>query len=139
MIANNKQIGGQHYAVVKGAQHWDYMITHDVPYLESACSKYLLRWRKKNGLQDLEKAIHFLEKIIESNARWPSRRRPTMPEYAVREMCRLYSCPKEETEMIVHLLNNRSELNFVLNSVENLLAREEISDGSEPGRNYVDQ
>lgn len=29
-------------------------------------TKYVSRWRRKNGLQDLEKARHFLEKLIES-------------------------------------------------------------------------
>lgn len=28
-------------------------------------TKYLTRWRKKNGVQDLEKAKHFLDKFIE--------------------------------------------------------------------------
>jgi hypothetical protein len=37
-------------------------------YLESQVSKYLTRWRKKNGLQDLEKAQHFLLKLIEAAA-----------------------------------------------------------------------
>ena len=67
MNANNKQIGGAHYQVKAGAvQHWDYCDANDVPYLESACSKYVLRWRDKNGLQDLEKALHYLEKRVEN-------------------------------------------------------------------------
>ena len=28
-------------------------------------TKYLARWRKKNGLQDLKKSAHFLDKMIE--------------------------------------------------------------------------
>lgn len=67
MNANNRQIGGAHYQVKANAvQHWDYCDANDAPYLESACSKYVLRWRDKNGLQDLEKALHYLEKRIEN-------------------------------------------------------------------------
>ena len=61
--ANKKQIGGSHYK--SAYQHWDMVCDHNVPYLEASCTKYVSRHKKKNGLQDIEKAIHFLEKIQE--------------------------------------------------------------------------
>ena len=66
MSANDKQIAGRHYQTAGGVQHWDYCDANDVPYLESACTKYVLRWREKNGLQDLLKAQHYLQKRIEN-------------------------------------------------------------------------
>jgi hypothetical protein len=48
-------------------QHWDYVLANNIPYLEAQIIKYLTRWRKKNGFQDLEKAQHFLSKLIEVN------------------------------------------------------------------------
>jgi alpha-amylase/alpha-mannosidase (GH57 family) len=66
MSANDKQIAGRHYQTTGGVQHWDYCDANDVPYLESACTKYVLRWREKNGLQDLLKAQHYLQKRIEN-------------------------------------------------------------------------
>ena len=66
MNANDKQVGGAHYQASGGVQHWDYCDANDVPYLESACTKYVLRWREKNGLQDLLKAQHYLQKRIEN-------------------------------------------------------------------------
>ena len=66
MNANDKQIAGNHYQTSGSIQHWDYCDANDVPYLESACTKYVLRWRQKNGLQDLLKAQHYLQKRIES-------------------------------------------------------------------------
>jgi len=61
--ANMRQVGGEHYKGV--IQHWDYAISQEMPYLEGQITKYITRWRKKNGLQDLQKAKHFLDKLIE--------------------------------------------------------------------------
>lgn len=67
MSANDKQVGGAHYKAKNGGvQHWDYSVVANVPNLEYAASKYVTRWRGKNGRQDLEKSLHFLEKRIES-------------------------------------------------------------------------
>lgn len=63
--ANEKQVGGRHYGggVI---QHWDYVrLALDNRYLEGNASKYIFRWRRKNGIQDLEKAHHYIEKIRE--------------------------------------------------------------------------
>jgi hypothetical protein len=79
MSANKKQVGGQHY--ISPMQHWDYVLANNIPYLEAQIIKYVTRWRGKNGLQDLEKAQHFLEKLIEVNQP-PINRDPTkVPEY----------------------------------------------------------
>ena len=65
--ASERQVGGQHYAALPGTMdHWSYCDANDVPYLESACTKYVVRWRKKNGVVDLHKALHYLEKRIEN-------------------------------------------------------------------------
>lgn len=61
--ANEKQVGGLHYQAAY--QHWDMVIEHDLNYFEGQITKYVMRARKKNGLQDLQKAMHFLEKYIE--------------------------------------------------------------------------
>jgi len=67
MNANSRQVAGTHYQVPKGGiGHWDYCIGASVPNLEYNASKYVTRWRKKNGVQDLEKALHIVEKRIES-------------------------------------------------------------------------
>jgi hypothetical protein len=64
MGANERQVGGFHYA--GGYQHWDFV--HDALhgcYLEGCITKYVTRWRKKDGIRDLEKAEHYLDKLIE--------------------------------------------------------------------------
>jgi len=64
--ANEKQVAGTHYK--SAYQHWDWTNDIGLPYLPSACTKYLTRWKKKNGIQDLEKAKHYLDKYIELTA-----------------------------------------------------------------------
>lgn len=61
--ANDRQEGGNHYA--SSIQHWDYVLANDIPYLEAQIIKYITRWRKKNGLEDLRKARHFFDKLEE--------------------------------------------------------------------------
>ena len=64
MSVNDRQVGGEHYQKQK-IQHWDYILANDIPYVEAQIIKYVSRWRDKNGMQDLEKARHFLDKLIE--------------------------------------------------------------------------
>ena len=62
--ANDKQIGGDHYRVA--IQPWDYIIANNLGYLEGTAIKYITRWKKKGGIADIDKAIHFLEKLKET-------------------------------------------------------------------------
>lgn len=64
MGANDRQVGGNHYKT-EGPQHWDMVAGFGLDYFQGQITKYLFRWRKKNGLEDLEKAKHYLEKYIE--------------------------------------------------------------------------
>jgi hypothetical protein len=63
MTANEMQVGGRHYK--SDYQHWDLAITIPLNYLEGCTTKHVTRWRKKLGMQDLRKAMHYLEKLIE--------------------------------------------------------------------------
>lgn len=61
--ANTKQVAGTHYKAEY--QHWDWSEDVGLPALLYASTKYLTRWRKKNGIQDLEKSKHYIDKHIE--------------------------------------------------------------------------
>lgn len=65
MRANDRQVGGHHYQQEGAIQHWDFVASNNLDYFQGQITKYIARWRKKNGIQDLEKAKHFLEKYIE--------------------------------------------------------------------------
>lgn len=64
MTANAKQEGGDHY-IKQVIQPWDYIVQNDMGYLEGCIIKYVSRYGSKNGLEDLLKAKHYLEKLIE--------------------------------------------------------------------------
>lgn len=62
--AKDKQVGGDHY---QGGtmQPFDVIDAFGLDFYEGSAVKYLLRWRKKNGVEDLEKAKHYIEILIE--------------------------------------------------------------------------
>ena len=64
MSANNHQVGGSHYTA-KTIQPWDYIASNNLGYFEGNIVKYVSRWRDKGGIEDLRKARHYLDKLIE--------------------------------------------------------------------------
>jgi len=64
MSANDMQVGGMHYAE-SAIQPWDFIVSNNIGYLEGNVIKYVARWRKKGGIEDLRKAGHYLQKLIE--------------------------------------------------------------------------
>lgn len=64
MTANEEQHGGRHY-ITKPIQPWDYIIANQMGYLEGNIIKYISRYKDKGGIDDLIKASHYLEKLIE--------------------------------------------------------------------------
>ena len=63
--ANDIQIGGDHYKKHGDLQPWDVITAWNLGYLDGTALKYIARWRDKGGINDIKKAIHFLEKFIE--------------------------------------------------------------------------
>ena len=62
--ANDTQVGGQHYKA-KTIQPWDFIAANGLGYFEGNIVKYVSRWRDKGGVDDLRKARHYLDKLIE--------------------------------------------------------------------------
>lgn len=62
MSANNT--GPGHYKD-KPMQPWDFIVANNLGYLEGNVIKYVSRWRQKGGVEDLRKAKHYIEKLIE--------------------------------------------------------------------------
>lgn len=65
MSANDTQEGGAHYKG-KAIQPWDYIVSNGIGYLEGNVIKYVTRYKDKNGVEDLKKARHYLDKLIET-------------------------------------------------------------------------
>ena len=62
--ANAIQHGGTHYKS-KAIQPWDYIASNNLGYFEGNIVKYVSRWKEKNGVEDLKKARHYLDKLLE--------------------------------------------------------------------------
>lgn len=62
--AQKKQYGGSHYLKHK-IQPWDIIKEYELDFWEGNALKYLLRYKDKNGKEDLKKAIHYIEYLIE--------------------------------------------------------------------------
>ena len=60
---NEKQVAGDHYK--SSMECWDYILANRLGYLEGTAIKYITRHKKKNGEEDIKKAIHFLEKLLD--------------------------------------------------------------------------
>lgn len=58
------QEGGGHYKS-KGIQPVEYAYRNGLGFIESNVVKYVSRWKEKNGIQDLKKARHYLDILIE--------------------------------------------------------------------------
>lgn len=63
--ANDRQEGGAHYKA-RRYETWDVILDWNLGYLDGNAVKYLSRWRLKGGVQDLKKARHYIDKLIET-------------------------------------------------------------------------
>lgn len=64
MKASEKQVGGKHYKDM-AIQPGQFIRANGIEWYEGNAIKYICRHRTKNGRQDIEKAIHSLELVLE--------------------------------------------------------------------------
>jgi hypothetical protein len=62
--ADDVQHGGTHYKKFK-YETWNVILDWELGYLDGNAVKYLSRWKHKGGVQDLRKAAHYIQKLIE--------------------------------------------------------------------------
>lgn len=62
--ADAVQHGGTHYKQFQ-YETWNVILDWGLGYLDGNAVKYLSRWRHKGGVQDLKKAAHYIQKLIE--------------------------------------------------------------------------
>lgn len=142
MNVDSVQVGGDHYKN-STYQHWDFVRNAlEGRYLEGNITKYLARWRKKNGVQDLRKARHYIDKL--------------RAEYAAGNVTPLYTCwhgeftspayfcatndvDTESYYIIVLVSNwtNDKDLEVAASWLDRLIAEQEHA--AEPGAGYVNQ
>jgi hypothetical protein len=63
-VPSKKQIGGTHYAELT-IQPSEFIFKNKLNWLEGNAIKYICRHNSKGGIQDIDKAIHYLELLKE--------------------------------------------------------------------------
>ena len=61
------QVGGDHYRGM-AIQPAEFIHRNGIGFVEGLAIRYLCRWRQKGGLEDLRKAKHAIELLIEMEA-----------------------------------------------------------------------
>lgn len=76
--ASDKQVGGEHYKTLP-IQPGKFIRANGIGWYEGNAIKYITRYKQKGGRKDIEKAIHYLELLLEEydeetptlNTVWP--------------------------------------------------------------------
>lgn len=64
MNSLSNQIGGTHYTTL-AIQPVEYIHSNKIGFIEGNVIKYVTRWRDKGGIEDLKKAKHFIDLLID--------------------------------------------------------------------------
>ena len=64
MKAIKQQVGGDHYSKL-AIQPVEYINKNNLTYLQGNIIKYVTRYKDKNGVEDLQKAKHYIDLLIE--------------------------------------------------------------------------
>ena len=65
MKSFKKQVGGSHYKKYK-IQPVEFIVKNNIGFVEGNVIKYVLRFKEKGGVLDLEKAKHYIELLIDT-------------------------------------------------------------------------
>lgn len=68
MSALETQVGGDHYKDM-AIQPMEYSMANKLDACQHTAIKYITRFREKGGIQDLEKAKHVIDMLIEFETR----------------------------------------------------------------------
>jgi hypothetical protein len=60
---DERQEGGDHYKLK--IQPWTFITENNLSYFQGNIIKYAVRYQKKNGIEDLNKIIHYCELEID--------------------------------------------------------------------------
>lgn len=99
--ASEKQVGGDHYKGYK-IQPLEFFIKNNIPYAEGAIIKYVMRWRDKGGVEDLKKAKHIIDFLIEGEEEEIDER--------YEEVLSEDGWPQEGVHEVINFMGTRKEL-----------------------------
>lgn len=134
MEPNDYQVGGKHYQ--SRYQHWDFVIDTDLHYLIACATKYIFRWREKNGIEDLRKACHYLDKAVDKDITTFYYSRITRKRFENCWFCFMDQIASaKDRELLLLIFNDKYQ--EALNAMSCII----LSDSEEeckPNKNYID-
>lgn len=115
-----KQIGGDHYQAEY--QHWDWVIDAGLGYLDGNATKYIPRWKKKGGLNDLLKAKSYIDKMLNRYVN-VARSREDIPADIIHATDRFISANKIEADeaaiiRMIAVWTTRHDLTLISEAIE---------------------
>jgi Protein of unknwon function (DUF3310) len=93
--ALGRQVGGNHYKNM-AIQPFDFVHGNGIGFAEGSIIYYVARWKNKGGIEDLKKARHFLDMLIEAEAANAEMTAKTEANFA-----------NQRTQMTPHEVSNR--------------------------------
>lgn len=133
---NSYQVAGTHYA--SSIQHWDFAAANYGPgYFLGQVTKYVARWRKKNGVQDLEKARHFLVKLMSVDwdaAGWAL---PMRMQNSCAEFCNANGLGEPDAQVVFCI--TVGQYGTALDLLDVMLERARLDEGQPTAKGYVQQ
>ena len=63
--ALDRQVGGEHYKNDFKIQPIEFITANKLSFIQASIIKYIRRYNKKNGKEDIDKAIHYCELLKE--------------------------------------------------------------------------
>ncbi len=129
-----EQVGGSHYK--KPYQHWDWVTDEEVPYLLAVATKYIDRWRTKNGIEDLKKSITYLKKAKVMGIEYTPNNNDNFDKFTEN------SVPEDKDIMlrIIYMEHDCNYLDRYIGSIEAIEVLIEKYDGTEEaGLAYINQ
>jgi len=102
MSAFNSQVGGDHYKNL-GMQPLMFATVNSYDPAAFAILKYMSRWRNKNGVQDLRKALHFVQLRVELLERIRLAENPVHDHISMRRYIKANSITGEDASILLAL------------------------------------
>jgi hypothetical protein len=115
------QVGGNHYAA--DYQHWDWAEEIQLGAMEYAATKYITRWRRKDGLQDLKKARSYVQKLLELHLTKGRKSRDTYVRGALDKFCTQNDVTGRERDVCLQLScwYGETDLRRVINTITDII------------------
>lgn len=106
------QVGGNHYKNL-AIQPVEYIFKNKLGYFEGCVIKYVTRWKNKGGVQDLEKAKHFLELLIDLQEQYAKEGMLDVVKQELAE-CRKVEVAEELPELHEHPERDNSDFRYLI-------------------------